>query len=62
MKAELPGQLQVIPAASPKSRHHFTQADQVNQLVWASEADPEMGFMARTMALCSLTLLQVPCW
>ena len=32
----------------------FTQADQVNQLVSASEADPERGFMARMMALCSL--------
>ena len=32
----------------------FTQADQVNQLVSASEADPDRGFMARTMALCSL--------
>ena len=40
--------------ASPQARHHFTQADQVNQLVSASEADPDMGFMARTMALCSL--------
>ena len=29
-------------------------ADQVEQLVTASEADPERGFMARTMALCSL--------
>ena len=37
----------------PKQRA-FTLADQVNQLVSASEADPDMGFMARTMALCSL--------
>ena len=28
-----------------------TQADQVNQLVTASEADPDLGFMARLMAL-----------
>ena len=40
--------------ASPQARHHFTQADQVNLLVSASEADPDRGFMARTMALCSL--------
>ena len=33
---------------------HFTQVDQVDQLVWASEADPDIGFMARVMALCSL--------
>ena len=39
---------------SPQSRHHFTQADQVNQLVSANEADPDLGFMARLMALCSL--------
>ena len=39
---------------SPQARHHFTQADQVNQLVWASEADPDLGFMARLMVLCSL--------
>ena len=43
-----------IRDASPQARHHFTVADQVNQLVAASEADPERGFMARTMALCSL--------
>ena len=39
---------------SPQARHHFTQADQVNQLIGASEADPDLGFMARLMALCSL--------
>ena len=39
---------------SPQARYHFTQADQVNQLVEASEADPDLGFMARLMALCSL--------
>ena len=43
-----------IREESPQARHHFTQADQVNQLVSASEADPDRGFMARTMALCSL--------
>ena len=40
--------------ALPQSRHHFTQSEQVHQLVTASEADPDMGFMARLMALCSL--------
>ena len=29
-------------------------ADQVHQLVGASGADPDRGFMARMMALCSL--------
>ena len=52
--ADLPGPVQAIRDASPQARHHFTQADQVNQLVRASEADPDLGFMARTMALCSL--------
>ena len=39
---------------SPQARHHFTRFDQVEQLVRASEADPDTGFMARLMALCSL--------
>ena len=39
---------------SPQARHHFTVADQVDRLVAASEADPERGFMARMMVLCSL--------
>ena len=43
-----------LRAASPQALHHFTRFDQVNQLVGASEADPDMGFMARLMALCSL--------
>ena len=46
--------LKAIREASPQARHHFTQADQVNQLVSASEADPDLGFMARMLALCSL--------
>ena len=39
---------------SPQARHSFTVADQVNQLVSASETPPDLGFMGRTMALCSL--------
>ena len=39
---------------SPQARRGFTLADQVNQLVSASEADPDLGFMARLLALCSL--------
>ena len=39
---------------SPQARRGFTVADQVNRLVWASKADPDLGFMARMMALCSL--------
>ena len=52
--ADLPGPVQAIRKTPPPARHHFTVADQVNQLVSASEADPDLGFMARTMALCSL--------
>ena len=51
--ADLPGPVQALRPAPPTPRH-FTQADQVNLLIGASEADPEMGFMARLMALCSL--------
>ena len=39
---------------SPHGVRHFTRLDQVDQLVVASEAAPEMGFMVRLMALCSL--------
>ena len=38
--------LKAIREASPQTRHHFTQADQVDQLVSASEADPDLGFRA----------------
>ena len=48
------GPMKAIREASPQALHHFTRFDQVNQLVSASEADPDRGFMARTMALCSL--------
>ena len=37
-----------------RQARHFTQLDQVTQLVAARDADPELGFMARLLALCSL--------
>ena len=50
----LGGPVAAIREASPQALHHFTRFDQVNQLVSASEADADLGFMGRTMALCSL--------
>ena len=41
-------------SAVRRNRRTFTLADQVNRLVGASEADPDRGFLGRTMALCSL--------
>ena len=52
--ADLPGPVKAISEATPQARHSFTLADQVDQLVTASEADPDRGFMARMMVLCSL--------
>ena len=52
--ADLPGHVKAIREASPQALHHFTRFDQVDQLVSASEADPDLGFMARMMAICSL--------
>ena len=52
--SDLDGPVQAIRDTSPQALHHFTRFDQVNQLVSASEADPALGFMGRTMALCSL--------
>ena len=50
---DLPGTVQARRPAPPTPRH-VTYVDQVNQLVSASEADPDVGFMARRLALCSL--------
>ena len=52
--ADLPGPVQALREATPQARHSFTVADQVNQLASASEEDPDPGFMARLMVLCSL--------
>ena len=51
---DLPGPVQALRATPRPAQRHFTRADQVNQLVTASEADPDLGFIARMMALCSL--------
>ena len=51
---DLGGPVKAIRDAPPQALHHFTRFDQVDQLVEAREADPDMGFMARLMALCSL--------
>ena len=48
------GPVKLIRDATPQALHHFTRFDQVGQRVGASEADPDLGFMARMMALCSL--------
>ena len=46
--------MKVLRESSPRVRRHFTRFDQVDQLVRASEAAPDTGFMARLMMLCSL--------
>ena len=46
-----------LPGARLSARRkvrHFTQLDQVTQLVAARDADQDLGFMARLLALCSL--------
>ncbi len=52
--SHLDGPVKALRKTPPPARRGFTVADQVNQLVSASEADPDRGFIARTMALCSL--------
>ena len=52
--AGMGGPVQALRETPPPARRGFTLADQVNQLVSASEADPDLGFMARLLALCSL--------
>ena len=52
---DLPGvSVKALSDRAPQARHHFTTLHQVNQLVEASEADADVGFMARLLALCSL--------
>ena len=50
----LDGAVKAIRETSPQAVHHFTQANQVDQLISAREADPDLGFMARLLALCCL--------
>ena len=42
------------PVPTPQSFHHWTLARQVDHLVTARESEPDLGFMARMLALCSL--------
>ena len=42
------------PVPTPQKFHHWTLARQVDQLVTARESEPDLGFMVRLMALCSL--------
>ena len=52
--SDLGGPVQALRETPPPAGRGFTRFDQVNQLVGASEADPDLGFMARLLALCSL--------
>ena len=52
--ADLGGPVQALRETPPPAQRGFTLADQVNQLVRAREADADLGFMARLLALCSL--------
>ena len=47
--ADLPVPVQAIRKTPPPAQRAFTRFDQVNQLVRASEADPDLGFMGRTV-------------
>ena len=39
---------------TPQRRHHFTQLDQIDTLFGVPDTDPDVGFMGRLLALCSL--------
>ena len=38
----------------PVGAHHFTQIKQVDMLLTAAEAAPDLGFMVRLLTLCTL--------
>ena len=46
--------VRVDPAPNPQAQRPFRMLDQVNALVEAREADPDIGFQARLLMLCSL--------
>ena len=50
----LDGLVDAVCEASPQARRHYGLFDQVDALVRASETDPEPGFMARWLMLCTL--------
>ena len=52
--ADLDGPVKELREISLQAMHHYTCFDQVNQLIEAREADADLGFMARLLALCSL--------
>ena len=50
----LDGLVDAVCEASPQARRHYGLVDQVDALVRASDTDPEPGFMARWLMLCTL--------
>ena len=48
------GLVDAVYEASPQARDHYRLRDQVEALGRASETDPEPGFMARWLMLCTL--------
>ena len=55
----LGGPVKELREATPQALNHFTRFDQVNQLVMASEADPDLGFMVRLSVVAGKRLLIV---
>ena len=49
----LDGLVKTVQEVSPQARDHYRLCDQVEALVRASESDPDLGFMARWLILCS---------
>ena len=43
-----------LSLVTPQARHHYTRLDQIDRLIGAGEADSEIGYMGRLLALCSL--------
>ncbi len=43
-----------LTLGTQQTRYHYTRFDQVDRLVGAGESDPEIAFMGRLLALCSL--------
>ena len=42
------------PALTPQAIHHWNRNDQINALIEAGELEPDLGFIVRLLALCTL--------
>ena len=43
-----------LTSIAPQARYHSNRLDQIDRLIHAAEADEDIAYLARLLALCSL--------